>query len=398
MELEIIVLQDQLSQCASDLEEFERQCVVANRESTNLRGEKESLKRQLHSALANVAALKESEAAAYQSLKTLRSKGRIGLQSRVLHENSIRKSVTSDSIKQFRLRFQALLRKRYHRVQVRLKNNLVKKLKSLTFRRSLKSAYTSAGMKLNKSHGAQTPSIHVMRNAFVELFIEKVEQVISEISDSEVVGSSVEPSLDSDFDSDDDTLDANDELFSALEMEFWQAETNSSMMTYKSKDFSRVCKDELEEARSANQQLQAQVHQLESKAEETRLKLTAQEGSLRDNSKEISRLRRQRNGLKKMFDKSQAVVKKTLGECRRLYRELQETKSRASVGDATATAAAQLDKSNLRQDLASQVSREPLATSPPAAGRDARQNLIMSLASIRGQLQGFAESFQLIKE
>ena len=70
MEVEMMVLQDQLAQCASDLETCEEGRLAATRDSDNMRGEIQSLKKQLRAAiletdtaLAQVAALKESEEA-----------------------------------------------------------------------------------------------------------------------------------------------------------------------------------------------------------------------------------------------------------------------------------------------------------------------------------------------
>ena len=112
-------------------------------------------------------------------------------------------------------------------------------------------------------------------------------------------------------------------------------------------------------------------------------KLRTKEHQVGDQANKIKRLRHQRDGLKKMLDKSQAVVKKTLKECRQLHRQLKDVECKAastSVEEVAASAAAVLGNPTIRP------TGLPSLNSPSAGGEgDSRKSLMMSLASMRGQ-------------
>ena len=150
----MMVLQDQLAQCASDLETCEEGRLEATRDSDNLRGEIESLKRQLRAAvsetgtaLAQVAALKESEEAAFHSLKNLRSRNGAGMHSSHQVAVGSRSSTVGSGSPSY---FKTLLDRRNRSANHVFQRRIVKKLKSLTSRRSIKMMFTAASVKSSR--------------------------------------------------------------------------------------------------------------------------------------------------------------------------------------------------------------------------------------------------------
>jgi chromosome segregation ATPase len=399
MEVEMMVLQDQLAQCASDLEACEEGRLAATRDSENLRGEAKSLRKQLRAALletgtalAQVAALKESEEAAFHSLKSLRSRNGAGVHSSIQVSSVSGSASTAGIGSSSSVHFKTLLQRRNRSAKHILQRRVVKKLKSLTSRRSLKMMFTAASVRSSKGNDGVSrgsSNIHALSNAFVDCFSEKLEQITARVSDDGADFSGG----DSDSNSDDEISDADAELMAAFANGINTAGNKVGQLESNHDAVSRRLRGQIRDAQSQIGKLQAQLRNCTADTDKATNKLQAHQRRLADQTKDIGRLRRQRDGLKKMFDKSQAVVKKTLNECRKLHRQVQNLESREesmTVVKVAASAAAVLGSPTLRP-------AGLLGHTPPQgalSGHDghARNNLMMSLASMRGQLQGLADS------
>ncbi len=390
----MMVLQDQLAQCASDLETCEEGRLEATRDSDNLRGEIESLKRQLRAAvsetgtaLAQVAALKESEEAAFHSLKNLRSRNGAGMHSSHQVAVGSRSSTVGSGSPSY---FKTLLDRRNRSANHVFQRRIVKKLKSLTSRRSIKMMFTAASVKSSRGEdGTIGGNIHALSNAFVDCFSEKLEQITIRVRDSSANSSGA----DSDSNSDDEISDADAELMAAFVNGIKAARNKVGQLESNHDAATRRLRGQIEDARSQIRKLQAQLRNRNADSDKTINKLRAQQRRVADQTKDIERLRRQRNGLKKMFDKSQAVVKKTLNECRKLHRQIQSLESREesmTVEKVAASAAAVLGSPTLRPT--GLLGQNAFHGAHSGHDGNARNSLMMSLASMRGQLQGLADS------
>ena len=120
----------------------------------------------------------------------------------------------------------------------------------------------------------------------------------------------------------------------------------------------------------------------------------------------IIALRRQRDALRTMFDKSQEVLKRTLVECQ----ELQRTKVAKSSSSSNSTKdeeeivaeafcgrvkSSQNEETTLRSSSSSSGSIGGSSSESPRKSRETRGTLLRHIASIKGALEGFLHASTL---
>ena len=114
-----------------------------------------------------------------------------------------------------------------------------------------------------------------------------------------------------------------------------------------------------------------------------------------------NKLRKQRDGLRTMFDRSQEILKRTLNECKELQRNKRQRETTAVEVDTNTTAASVPVASSSatttttnsspprRIEIQEKLKESMIESSSPRKSRETRGTLLRHIASIKGALEGY---------
>ena len=124
-----------------------------------------------------------------------------------------------------------------------------------------------------------------------------------------------------------------------------------------------------------------------------------------------NKLRKQRDGLRTMFDRSQEILKRTLNECKELQRNKRQrettavevdtnttatslrsdtfTASSVPVASSSATTTTTNSSPPRRIEIQEKLKESMIESSSPRKSRETRGTLLRHIASIKGALEGY---------